>query len=103
MYNTYFSRQPLDGAIKTIATGSKRCLICVTYHPDFIDEDPYYTSWDVLYSSNNLKEFSKQLKLAYANAKRYAGENCKNPNIPSLEHLKESETDNYTIFIRYKN
>ena len=101
MYNTYFSRQPLDEAIKTIASGSKRCLICVTYHPEVIGEDPDYTCWDVLYTSNNLREFSKQLKLAYANAKRYAGENCKNSDIPKLEDLTESETDNYTIFIRY--
>jgi len=101
MYNTYFSRQPLDEAIKTIATGSKGCLICVTYHPDFIAEDPSYKNWDVLYSSNNLKEFLKQLNLAYANAKRYAGKNCKNSDVPRLEDLTESKTDNYTIFIRY--
>lgn len=103
MYNTYFSRQPLDEAIKTIASSSKRCLICVTYNPEFIEEDPNYTSCDVLYKSNDLDEFSKQLKFAYAYAKRYAGENCKNSDIPSLENLQETKSNNYTIFIRYKN
>jgi hypothetical protein len=76
-------------------------MICVTYHSETIAENPEFSNWDVIYTSNNQKEFSKQLKLAYAITKRFAGDNCKNSQIPSLIDLTESKTGNYTLFIRY--
>jgi hypothetical protein len=101
MPNTYFQRQPLEESIKTLASGKKRCLICVTYNPEFIAEDPKYINWDVLYTSKDYSEFSRQLRKAFALAKRYAGDKCLNVDLPKLTDLIESQTDSYTIFIRY--
>jgi len=103
MPNTYFQRQPLDEAIKTLASGCLRCEICcTTCKPDYIDTVPQYDKWDVLFISDNKAEVTRQLKMAFAYAKRYAGENCKNKDIPKFEDLKETKSDSYTIFIRYK-
>jgi hypothetical protein len=102
MPNAYFQRLPLEESIKTLASGKKRCLICVTYQPEFIAEDPMYVNWDVLYTTTDFKEFSRQLRTAFALAKRYAGENCKNTDIPKLENVTEAKSDSFTIFIRYQ-
>ena len=58
-------------------------------------------NYDVLFTSENKAEINRQLRIAFASAKRYAGENCKNEEIPKYEDLIESKSDLYTIFIRY--
>lgn len=102
MPNPYFSRLPLDEAIKTLASNSLRCEICVTYHSDFLVEDPNYDKCDTLRTSTNKSEITRQLKEAYTYTIRYGRERCKNSGVPKFEDLKEELSDTYTIFIRYK-
>ena len=102
MPNTYFQRLPLEEAINTIASNSKKCEICVTFHPEFIGNVLQFDNYDVLFTSGNKAEVTRQLKKAVACAKRCAGENCKNEDIPKFDNLIESKSDSYTIFIRYQ-
>lgn len=100
MPNTYFSRQPLETAIRTIVTVSVRCKVCLTYSPNFIAEDPNYNNWDVLFTSKNKSEVIRKLNEAIQLAKMY-GEKCKNVDAPKFEDLIEEPSDSYTLFIRY--
>jgi hypothetical protein len=102
MPNTYFSRLPLDEAIKTLTSRCIRCEICVTYSSDSIAEDPLYDKWDILRTSTDKREVLRLLREAYALAKRHGGERCKNDNLPKFEDLKKEDRGSYTIFIRYK-
>ena len=101
MPNAYFSRLPLEKAIDTIVSGSKRCLICVTYHPDFIAEDPKYNKFDVLFTSQNQSDATKQLRKAIEYAKKY-GDKCNNEVTPTFNELIERPSDTYCVFIRYQ-
>jgi hypothetical protein len=93
---------PLEQAINKIVSGSKKCLICVTYNPDFISEDPNYNKFEVLFTSTHKSEVIRQLRKSINYANHY-GDRCQNDDIPKFEDLNEEESDSYTVFIRYKN
>jgi len=101
MPNAYFSRLPLKKAVDTIVSGSKRCLICITYQPDYIAEDPNYNNYDVLFTSHNKSEATKELRKAIGYAKVY-NDKCKNTNIPTFEDLIEQPSNTYCVYIRYQ-
>jgi|WetSurMetagenome_2_1015567.scaffolds.fasta_scaffold1048836_1 hypothetical protein len=64
MTNPYFSKLPLEKAIDTIVSGSKRFKLEGTNHEEFIAEDPDYIKWDVLFTSTDKREATKRLRKA---------------------------------------
>jgi hypothetical protein len=99
----YLTFDEVKERLDQIALRHSKFEIGITYHRDFIDTVPRYPNCtpEHLYTTTRKREINELLNTAKRIARKYH-EKCTNDKPLRFEDLVEADSENYTIFIRYK-